>query len=666
VRLHHARGAMRFRKRLPLALLAATLAALAGAGIGLFVWLDGVKAAEARQLRSDLETGAGRLHSEIALEFAVITGLLTYALDEKYLLEEKAEKYAPEDEGASGELLRQLMHFVPGVYEKWLEGTRFPDLIDALLLLDAGGTEPVVFSYADTEKRFVPAGEAARDIVGELSIRAEDSGSYRIVLYPDGLALVIPIQRYSVTEWEGKGKRTVHVGDLVAVLDRGYLAREVVAGLFDAYLGSREGRYDFAVVTGGGDELLFSSVSEAGEPEAVVPRRVDLIVPLTAWISSENSLLTDILSAAGEESSLLPQGLLSTRIKDLLIRQWFVVGAARSGAAAGSRAEAPIREAASAGTTRAAESPSGGAEGSRESGSRAAGGSVRSPGIDLYIWHSAGSIEKAARTARNQRLAVSYAVLLSFALVGVIYYLLYRRARDLRDREHEFVATVTHELRTPVSAVNAVADNLAAGIVQDPGQVREYGAAILEHGRRLRSLIDQVLLYAGLSGPARRGRPEPARLDELARRVASAVRGMPKDRLIVHVQPDLPLFGGDPLAVETVIRNLISNAAKHAGRDATVTLSVYREARRSRPFLVIRVSDTGRGIPKRELASVKEPFYRGEASRTEQTPGSGLGLSLVNRVVRTYGGGFSIDSAPGRGTAATVRLPFERGSTDEG
>ena len=86
--------------------------------------------------------------------------------------------------------------------------------------------------------------------------------------------------------------------------------------------------------------------------------------------------------------------------------------------------------------------------------------------------------------------------------------------------------------------------------------------------------------------------------------------------------------------------------------------------RRTRTELVIRVSDTGRGIPKRELRKVRLPFYRGEYSRKQQIPGSGLGLSLVSRIVDTLSGSMSITSTVGRGTVVTVRLPAEKRNMD--
>lgn len=616
---------MSFRNRLPLILLIMSLMAMVGVGIGLFLWLDTVKQAEARQLHGNLDNGVGRIQSETALEFTAISVLFTYEVEEIGKLRNAA-------------FFPALTRLIPGAYEKWRENTRFPDLIDTIFLVDRTGGGPPLYRYDDAERRFIPDAGDGSDFMAGLSIPDDNSGSYRIVSYPDGLALVIPIEMY---QWKDlKDKEKVRVGQILVLLDREYFVEKIVAELFTMYLGSRAGMYSFAVVAEENDEVLFSSPPlDANTLETAVPPRVDRIVPLTAWISTGNSLLSDALSAAeDEESSILAQAILTDQIKDLFIRQWFALT-----------------------TSRVPEKTSG----RPVSTGPPADDVDHSGGLSLRIWHSAGSIEEAVRSVRNRRLAAGYSGLLCFALVAIVYYLLYRRAKSLRDREHEFVATVTHELRTPVSGVTAVADNLAEGIVSDPARVREYGRAILDHGRRLGILIDQVLLYAGLSQPGKSPPAERIDLDEHIRDVASRVPAVPRDRLIVHVQAGLPPYSGDATAIETVITNLLSNAAKHSGDAATITVNVYGETRRKRPRLVIRVSDTGPGIPKRDLGRVLEPFYRGKESYAKQIPGSGLGLSLVNRVVRTYGGTLSISSTAGRGTTVTVRLPFEKGSADE-
>ncbi len=289
-----------------------------------------------------------------------------------------------------------------------------------------------------------------------------------------------------------------------------------------------------------------------------------------------------------------------------------------------------------------------------------------SGGLEIHIWHSAGGIRAAATATRNRNLIISYVVLGLLGGAAVTYFLLFRRASRLREREREFVASVTHELRTPVAAMQATADNLAEGVVSDPEQVRRYGASLLGESRRLRTMIDQVLLYSRLqSGNGVRSRTSidvPEFVSTCCDRIGSAAR----DRLIIRTEPHLPRFRGDPIAIESIITNLVTNALKHNADTTTVTLAVGSARDRKRLSLVIAVRDNGRGIPRRELGRVREPFFRGAESQANQVAGSGLGLSLVERIVDSFGGSMEIQSAAGQGTRVTVRLPFEGGETDEG
>ena len=587
---------MNLRSGLPTILLLVSLAFMATVGTGLFRWLDRQMQGDVRRESLRLIAASGRIQYEIALEFAVLSALFTYAV-------EYDAEGAP-SAGPPASLDRAL--------QQWLDGTRFPDLIDTIYLVETTAAGETVRRYVAAERRFVAEAVTGSAAAPRSWAPDDGSGSFQIATDHTGLALVIPIQA-----GRQEGKRPVTGGRLVLVLDRDYLATRVVPELFARYLGARDGRYSFAVVAAGIGAPLFASASPPAEP--------DRIVPLTTWPTPNPLLRSRYPSLPETVSTLLPR-LLSARLQDLLIRQWY------------------------------------GLDGDRDHRPGAAAGITPTEGISLHVWHRAGSIAAAMRQERNRRLGLGYAVLGAFAVVAIVYYLLYRRARELRDREHEFVATVTHELRTPVSAVRAGAENLAAGIVSDVERVKQYGRALLGHGRRLGELIDQVLLYAGLAGndaTTTTGR-QPLAIEPLVRRVVDRVNLPPAERLTVTVQPDLPPYRGDALAVETIIGNLLSNAAKHAGEEAVVTLSVQREQQR-RPMLVIKVADTGHGIPGRELGKVRQPFHRGAASRQRQTPGSGLGLSLVQRIVETYDGSLAIDSAPGRGTTVTARLPFANG-----
>ncbi len=280
-------------------------------------------------------------------------------------------------------------------------------------------------------------------------------------------------------------------------------------------------------------------------------------------------------------------------------------------------------------------------------------------GLALLIWHPAGSIERGAANLRNRELVISLLILGAFAGAAILFHSLYLRAQRQREREQEFVASVTHELRTPVAAMHAVAENLAEGIVTGEDRVREYGAALLDEGRRLRAMIDQTLLYSGLHRRARVGMQlfDP---EDLAQRTVAAMTGVSPEQLDVDIEPGLPLCRGDENAMAAILTNLLTNAVKHNPRGTAIRLRVSRETRRRRERLVLVVADDGLGIPRRELRHVQDAFYRGSATTERQTPGTGLGLSIVERLVAAWRGWLTIESRRDEGTRVTVRLPYGR------
>ncbi|MBT3275054.1 MAG: HAMP domain-containing histidine kinase [Spirochaetales bacterium] len=619
---------MKLRKRLPAILLIFSLIAMAGVGVGLHKWLDGVKDLEAQRIQGDLANGAGRIQSDIALEFSAIATLLSYA-----------------GEGEKSDFhLSEIARNIPEVYSKWREATRFPRLIKNIFYITQPLESYSITPFSVSGKVLAEKSDLSLTITPELTSAGQlfksETGLHRLVLYIDGLALVLPILRYSDIETDNTtvdfgGKNMVVEGYIIAEIDREYLAEDVVTKLKENYLG-RLGRYSHMVMNGNGHEVLgFSDEGDRISIEEITAGKVDARVLLTPWIDWKSILPTEELSGSAPKSAALSLNLLSLSYKDLFFRQWFALKATAM------ETSRPRINSTVDGSDEAAES-----------------------NIVLYFRYSGDGITKSVVRIRNRRLAIAYSVLMSFAFVALVFFLLYRRARELWNREHEFVATVTHELRTPVAGVNAVADNLAAGIVSEPHRVKEYGKAILDHGRRLRDLIDQVLFYAGMSESKMQDTLEGIDLDPFVRKAAGGASVLPSDRLIIHVNPSLNRYRCDPFAVETVISNLVSNAAKHAGRNVTVTVNVSPEIRRGKSWLIIRISDTGRGIPKRELSRVIMPFYRGDVSRAEQIPGSGLGLSLINRVVRAYHGKLSINSTIDLGTSVTVRLLFEQGNNN--
>jgi signal transduction histidine kinase len=230
-----------------------------------------------------------------------------------------------------------------------------------------------------------------------------------------------------------------------------------------------------------------------------------------------------------------------------------------------------------------------------------------------------------------------------------------RRAHALARQQMEFVAGVTHELRTPLAVIGSASQNLADGVATGEEQTRRYGVLIREQGQRLSGMVEQVLRFAGLSS----GRVEiPSEAVDVAGLVEQAVKDSLQDfdaagaKLTRHVPADVPAIRGDRATLAHCLRNLLSNAAKH-GAGAAVDLRAAEVGR----MIEIRVEDHGPGIDPAEVSRVFEPFYRGRRATNDQIHGTGLGLSLVQKIVDAHGGTVEVSDTPGGGASFVVRLP---------
>jgi signal transduction histidine kinase len=292
----------------------------------------------------------------------------------------------------------------------------------------------------------------------------------------------------------------------------------------------------------------------------------------------------------------------------------------------------------------------------------------RRPPEDQSPWllvarHRGGSFEAAVASVERRNLATGFLVLALLGVTALVLVTSAQRQRRLARQQLEFVAGVTHELNTPLAAIRSAGQNLAAGIVTDPVQVRRYGDLIEKEGGRLTALVSQVLDFAGIESGQRAYASEPVSLaalvDEVLRdhRLVLEQAGITLER---ELAPDLPELRGDAPALRRAIANLVSNAAKFAA--AGHWIAVRAAARPEHHAVELRVEDRGPGIPRQERERVFEPFYRGDAAERNQAPGSGLGLSLVRHVVRAHGGSVRVEPREGGGSAFVVELPTAAGS----
>ncbi len=278
----------------------------------------------------------------------------------------------------------------------------------------------------------------------------------------------------------------------------------------------------------------------------------------------------------------------------------------------------------------------------------------------LVASHPAGSLDAAVAEAHRRNLAISFGILLLLAASLMLMLLSTRRLQALARQQLEFVAGVTHELLTPLAAVRSAGQNLADGVVAEPGQVRRYGRLVEDEGRRLSTMVEQVLEFAGMQAGGRsyalkRTAPAPILDGALAEyRGVLDEKGVRIDKCL---DDDLPEIMADPAALRRAVQNLIANAVKYGAQGSWIGLSAVAGKGPEGTELRISVEDKGPGIAAADLPRLFEPFYRGKNGSVEAIPGSGLGLSLVKHIVEGHGGRVAVHSREGEGSTFTLHLP---------
>jgi signal transduction histidine kinase len=281
----------------------------------------------------------------------------------------------------------------------------------------------------------------------------------------------------------------------------------------------------------------------------------------------------------------------------------------------------------------------------------------RSAAWRLVAVHAGGSIDHAVAVARWRNLAVGLGILLLLGGSVAVMVAAARRAERLARQEMEFVAGVSHDLRTPLAVIRSAGENLADGLVQDTAQVKSYGALVRDEGRRLSDMVEQVLELAGAD--ARRAREAApvevaALLDDALRACEPELRaaGVVAEK---SVPAGLPRVMGDAGALRRAVRNLVENAVKYGGDARWIGVRAGEAAGEREVW--VAVEDRGPGVAPEELPRIFEPFYRGRDAAAREIRGSGLGLSLVRRIVESHGGRVTVERGRERGSVFTIRLP---------
>lgn len=245
-------------------------------------------------------------------------------------------------------------------------------------------------------------------------------------------------------------------------------------------------------------------------------------------------------------------------------------------------------------------------------------------------------------------------------VTGAILILMNVTERELGEQlRREFTSNVSHELKTPLTSIYGVSDMLASGLVK-PEDVNQFAGTIKEESSRLISLIDDIMQLSRLDENYIKKEKEDVDLYLIARDVLDRLHSRAR-----QVDVTLELLGGSTMIcgvdyiLDEIVYNLCENGVKYNRPGGKVTVTVDTE----RGACVLRVADTGIGIPKEDLDRVFERFYRVDKSHNRQVPGTGLGLSIVKHGVAYHGGIISLESNEGVGTTVTVR--FEKQSNED-
>ena len=233
--------------------------------------------------------------------------------------------------------------------------------------------------------------------------------------------------------------------------------------------------------------------------------------------------------------------------------------------------------------------------------------------------------------------------------------------RRLEAIRRDFVANVSHELKTPITSIKGFAETLLSGSYQNQDDCKHFLEIILKQANRIQQIIEDLLSIARLEqGGSSAGSIKCASVN-LHNFIKSIKDSMVRELEIAKVELEIKIskrlkVRANKSLLEQALVNLIENAIKYGGPEKTITIAVKEESERK--MLRIKVIDQGIGIEQRHLPRLFERFYRVDAGRSRETGGTGLGLAIVKHIALVHGGAVEVESKIGKGSAFSILLPL--------
>jgi two-component system phosphate regulon sensor histidine kinase PhoR len=229
--------------------------------------------------------------------------------------------------------------------------------------------------------------------------------------------------------------------------------------------------------------------------------------------------------------------------------------------------------------------------------------------------------------------------------------------KRLERARRDFIANISHEFKTPLTAIQGFAETLLDGAVEDRKNRGKFLEIIRDHALRLSRLTEDLLKLAKIEAGQLPYDARSVSISEIVSPCLDTARVKAKNKglvLEVDLKDDLPELFGDLESFHGILENLLDNAVRYSSVGGTIRVGAAVDGNE----MVISVSDDGIGIPKAEQERIFERFYRVDAARSRESGGTGLGLSIVKHLVEAQGGRISVDSEVGRGSTFFVHLPI--------
>ncbi len=231
------------------------------------------------------------------------------------------------------------------------------------------------------------------------------------------------------------------------------------------------------------------------------------------------------------------------------------------------------------------------------------------------------------------------------------------RLKKLERMRVDFVANVTHEIKTPLTAIMGFVETLQEGAIEDRETAKKFLSTIARHAERLNRLVDDLLTISNTELGEIHFSFESVALSGIAQSVLHMIQQKAEEKKIEiasAIPEGLPLIRADRDRLSQVLINVLDNAVKFTPEGGRVTLAASPAAGQE---VVVRITDTGIGVPKDEISRLGERFYRVDKTRSRELGGTGLGLSIVKHLMAAHKGRMEIESQLGRGTSVSLYLP---------